>query len=405
MNSKRIPQKEISPSDVSELLSLKDTDVNAKLLKNYFACFYGDKEARFQPNDYFMLERGKFYNSERIKTTVGRYLYNMFALPVPYLKKYGYMNDPLTVDRIEQLEKVLGDMILEDELTTKEYAQYMDRSEWISMNCVYYIAPSINNAIVLPKKDILKKRDELFDQYKDDIKKGDLNVANKIEKELMDVAKKDLATDDDPSYDNYKSGNFKFAKSYKKSAIMIGAVKDVNTSQLQILKSNYADGVDKNEYDKTAMLTVIGGYSRGVATEDYGYETKKYNNALQNVVVDFDQLDCGTDKYLNITINPKLKSMFLYRFVIDGSKIVELTEKNIDNYVGKPIKLRSPMFCKGDKLCMHCAGTLFKRIDITDAGLVCSNLTGNLMNLSMKKMHDSSVTIVKLNLDDFITEK
>ena len=96
--------------------------------------------------------------------------------------------------------------------------------------------------------------------------------------------------------------------------------------------------------------------------------------------------------------------MFLYRFVLDGGKLVELTNDNIDKYTGRHIQMRSPMFCKGDILCEHCAGTLFKRIDVKNVGFICFNLTGNLMNLSMKKMHDSSVTVLKANIEDFITE-
>lgn len=403
----RIPTKQLTPEDVKEVLSLKDSDITGTLLKKYFACFYGEKEARFQPNDWFMLPKNTFYNKETIKTTIGRYLYNIFALPEPYLKKYGYLNYPLKASNIGDLETLMGNMILQDEMTTKQYAQYMDRTEWISMNCAFYITPSLDNSVVLPLKDVIKKRDDLFTQYKKEIEKGDINIANKIESELLSDAKSELKKMDDPAFDNYETGDFAFGNAYKKGSIMIGAIKDLKSNDLHILKSNYMDGVDKAEYDQTAQLTVIGGYSRGVATQDYGYESKKYNNSLQNVTVEYSDknLDCGTDKCLEITITPELKSMFLYRFVNDNGKLVELTDENIDKYVGHPIKLRSPMFCKGDTLCQHCAGTLFKRIDISNVGFVCFNLTGNLMNLSMKKMHDSTVTVLTSNIENFITEK
>lgn len=404
--SKRIPNRKLKPEEISEILLVKKEDINAELLKNYFACFYGHDEARFQPNDTFLLPKGKLYNSETIETTVGRYLYNLFALPIPFLKKYGFLNEPLTDSTIGKIEKQMGDMILNDEMTTKEYASYMDDSEWISMNCAFYIVPSLNNANVIPLKKVIKKRDELFEKYQKEVAAGDINAANKIEAELLSLAKDEIKNIDDAGFDNYDCSSFSFNNSYKKGSIMIGAIKELEGDKLHILKSNYVDGCTSSDYSDTAQLTVIGGYSRGVATQDYGYESKKFNSALQNVVVDYtpENLDCGTDKYLTITIDPKLKSMFLYRFVLDGGKLVELTNDNIDKYTGRPIQMRSPMFCKGDILCEHCAGTLFKRIDVKNVGFICFNLTGNLMNLSMKKMHDSSVTVLKANIEDFITE-
>ena len=405
--SKRVPARPLDYKEIEEILKLKRKDITATKLKDLFAIDENQTKAKFQPNDTFVLSANKFYNKTQIVTTVGRYIYNMFCIPESYLKKFGYMNDELVEDKIGDLEKQMGSMILNDEMTTKEYAEFMDNSEWIGMNMCYYISPSLDNAVVLPIPEVIKRKEELFDQYKTEIANGDINAANTIEKELLKMAKDKIEALDDPSYDNYKCGIFKFPVAYKKSSIMVGAISDPKDGHLHILKSDYADGISKDEYDKTAQLTVIGGYSRGVSTQKYGYETKKYNASLQNVSIDIDseQVDCGTKRYLTITIPKDLKNMFLYRFVIDGAKLVELTPSNIDSYVGKEIKLRSPMFCKGDVICEHCAGTLFKRMDLKDCGLIVSNMTGNLLNLSMKKMHDSTVKINKIDIDKYITER
>lgn len=405
--SERIKPRDLTSQEVAEVLSLKRSDINATLLKNYFACFYGEEHSRFQPNDRFVLKKGTLYNSTDITTTIGRYIYNLFALPESYLKENGYLNETLNKDTLESLEAKMGSMILNDTMTTKDYASiYMDHTEWLAMNCAYYITPSLNKKNILPIPKVIDKKNELFDKYKKDLDSGDINTTNKVEAELLSLAKDEVKKIDDAGFDNFDSGAFSFNNSYKKSSIMIGAIKELEGNKLHIIKSDYTDGCTPEDYAKTSLLTVVGGYSRGVATQDYGYESKKFNNALQNVVVEHtpENLDCGTDKYLEVTIDPKLKNMFLYRYIIDNGKIVELTNDNINNYVGKPVKLRSPMCCKGDVLCEHCAGSLFRRIDITNAGLVCFNLTGNLMNLSMKKMHDSTVTMLSPNIEDFITE-
>jgi hypothetical protein len=96
-----------------------------------------------------------------------------------------------------------------------------------------------------------------------------------------------------------------------------------------------------------------------------------------------------------------MKSKFLYRYVIDGNKLVMLDNETIGKYVGKKIKLRSIMYCGCDSgVCMTCAGKLFEKLQIDSIGLTTSTLTGALLNLKMKAMHDSSVKVNEINLDD-----
>lgn len=403
--SVRIKPKEISKSDIEEILQLTRKDITASKLKSYFAIFGFDGEARFQPNDTFVLLPNKFYNKTQIQTTVGRYIFNMFALPIPYLQKHGYFNKVLSEDNMKGLEKQFADMLLNDELDGKEYATFMDNAEWLGMGMCYYISPSMTKNIMVPMPEVEKRKEELFDQYKTELEAGDINVVNKVEKELISLARQKEEEIDDPSYDLFKCGAFNFDANYKKCSIMIGATNDPQTNKVNIIKSNYVDGLSKTDYSKAAALTIIGGTARGVATQKYGYETKKFNSSLQNVELDADTLDCGTTMYLTTTIPPDLKELYLYRFVIDGSEIVELTKDNIDNYVGKEVKLRSPMYCKGDNICVHCAGTLFKRMGLKPMGLLASNMSGRLLNLSMKAMHDSTIKFLKLDIDKYIHER
>jgi len=405
--SVRIKPREINREELAEILALKRSDITATKLKDLFAVRPGQSQARFQPNDQMTLMPNQYYNKVTLHTTVGRYIYNLFCLPIPYLKKFEYCNDEMTEDNIGGLEKRMGLMILEDQLTTKEYAEYMDNSEWIGMSLTYFIVPSLTKGVVIPIPEVMEEKEKLFAQYKKELDAGDLNAVNIVEKKLLSMAEKKCDEMDDPAYDLFKSGVFSFKNNYKKCSIMIGAINDPKDGKLRVLKSDYTDGVDKNEYDATAVLTVIGGTARGVCTQKYGYETKKYNASLQNVSVDItnNELDCGTDRYLTITIPKEVKTMFYYRFILENGKLVELTPDILDNYVGKTVKMRSPMFCKNECICERCAGTLYKRMDLREVGSGISNMTGNLLNLSMKKMHDSTVKIDKINLEKFITEK
>lgn len=257
-----------------------------------------------------------------------------------------------------------------------------------------------------PIASVIKKRDELFDKYSDEIKAGDPHADNIISDELLKDAAADLKKSGNESYDFYESGEFSFDNNYKKSSIMSGAILDPYTNKMHILKSNYVDGVDQKDFPYFANLTILGGYSRGIETQLGGYNTKKINNSMQGIMLGEPGSDCGTTNFINTVIPEKIKNMFLYRYILDNGKLVLITNDNINNYVGKPVKLRSPMTCKADGyICNKCAGELFYKLGVKNAGFLTSALTGSLLNLSLKKFHDATVTYNTIKVEDYIKAK
>ena len=401
--------RELTLDERRELLSLKREDITRELLQDYFACYYGKSAARFETYDTFTLPAGAFYNDKPIETTIGRYLVNMYVLPPQYLKKYGYYNEVITKSSLGKLESVLGDMILNDEISTKEFAAYLNNGEWLSMSTDYFLCPSFDYEINVPIPEVIKLRDDLFEKYKDGVKAGDNNVAAAIESEVLSLAKKKVLESGNDSYDMFASEIGSFENNYKKSSIMAGAIEDPYTKKLSILKSNYVDGIDKKEYPKFGALTLIGGYSRGVESQASGYDTKKINNAFQAVTLDEHGSDCGTKYFATVTIHKGLAGLFRYRYILDPSSpekdesgLVLLTPANISKYIGKTVKMRSPMFCKGEHICNKCAGELFYKIGMTNAGLVTATLGGVLLNLGMKKFHDATIRFFKIDISNYI---
>jgi hypothetical protein len=398
-------RRHLTDSETQEVLALTRKDINMTLLKRYFAAINDAPAPRFHTNDIMTLPAGKLYNKTAVETTIGRYIFEMFVLPTKYLMKYGYINTPFTGDVLEGTENKLANMLLNDEITVQDYASYLDNGEWISMGQAYYITPSLSFDFMQPLPDVIAKKNELFKQYDKELSSGDTNVASKVENELLDMAKKELKAKGDPSMDFYnQGGEFKFPVAYKKTSIMGGIVDDINKGGVDVLKSNYIDGITKEDFAKFANLTVDGGYARGVKTQEDGYMTKKYNNAMQTVVLDEKGSDCHTHQTLQVTIYPELKTMFLYRYIVEGGKYKLLDDSNIDQYVGKVVSLRSPMLCTGDKICNICAGELYYKMGIENIGLLSNTASGNLMNLSMKKVHDSTVKFIKIDASKYITQ-
>lgn len=395
-------KRALNDSETKEILSLTESDITLDLLRGYFAVIKGKNNPRFNTFDTFVLPKGKLFNKETIVTTIGRYLFNFFVIPEAYLRKFGYQNIVFDGANIKDLEAKMATLLLEDDITTKEYAQYLDRGEWITLGTVYFLAPAINLDMNTPIPEVIKRRNELFIQYEKEIKEGNSNVVANIESELIELSKKLIKEKGNEGYDFYESKEFSFENNYKKTAIMGGVMESPYTKKLNILKSNYGEGISREEFPLFANSTIVGGYARGIETQKSGYETKKINNATQTIVLDEAGSDCGTTQFLSIKIPADMKAMFYYRYILSDGKLLMLTEENISRYIEKEVMLRSPMYCKTEKICSKCAGELYYKMGIKNAGLLSSTMSGSLMNLSLKKTHDQTVKFKKINIEDFI---
>jgi len=120
--------KILSEKERYEILSLKPDDITQKKLVELFAAT-NKGEAKYSTNDVFRLEANTLYNKSAIDTTVGRYIFNMFALPVSYLKKFGYNNLPMNSKNLGQQETDMLDMMLLGELRPEDYLVYMRKGE------------------------------------------------------------------------------------------------------------------------------------------------------------------------------------------------------------------------------------------------------------------------------------
>ena len=87
------------------------------------------------------------------------------------------------------------------------------------------------------------------------------------------------------------------------------------------------------------------------------------------------------------------------RYFLDGNKLTKITSEIKSKVIGKTIKLRSPLYCCGDKLCNMCAGDAPYIMNIENIGLVTSNIGGALLNFGMKGFHDSTIKTYDVDID------
>jgi hypothetical protein len=175
------------------------------------------------------------------------------------------------------------------------------------------------------------------------------------------------------------------------------------TGQWDIVKSSFIEGVSKEDLYIYGNIAVNGQYPKSCATADSGYITKQFYSGYQNASVAEDGTDCHTKSYIRVKITEDNFEDFEFQNIMIGEdKYEPLTIDNKSKYVGKNVKMRSPMACIY-KVCSVCAGRNPYIHGQTNIGIHFSAMPNDLLNKSMKKFHDSSVKLDHVDPDKLIT--
>jgi len=391
----------LSKDEVIELLSIKQDDITMSLLHDLFA-YRKNTNPRFAPNDFFYLEKGVLGNSERIKTTTGKYIFNLLVLYPNIIKHTGYFNRALDKGGIGKIQSDLGSLVLQSVLPTEEQAIFIDKMQWLAFGIAKFINASLTHEMLIAPEEVTKRKEELVEKHKEALEKGDLNTVNKIEKELIGLAKGIMQ--DVPDYQIYASGaRGSFGNNYKNTSIMRGAIKNLaDPSKVKVSTTSLDEGIPPEELPYYADLLTQASYQRAVGTQDGGYEGKKLGAAFQTIVLDDKGTNCGTKKFLKIILDGRYAKLFLYRYIKVGSQLVLLTPDNIDSYTNKVVELRSAIYCTGDQICNKCAGDLYYMMGIRNVGLLANRVGTSILNASLKAFHDMSLKMVDLDIDKYL---
>lgn len=400
---KNLPRA-LSEEEINSLYVLEPNDVTKKLLIKYFAKTLKD-QPRYKVNDFFTLPKGKLGNDKDEMTTIGRYIFNLFVLKPTLLKYTGYINKPLTDSVIDkEIDKKVSDKLLRGDIKPEVFIDYLNRIQWLAFTPTDFIIPGMAFEFVAPNKKIMKERDRLIAENREEFEGGNEMVGAKIEKQLDKFAKETL--DSHPSMNLFKSGSKpSFGNNYKSNNIMKGPVVDNSTGKFHNISSCYGEGIKIKDFANMADTIVYAAHSRAIGTQDGGYETKKMFSAFQNVVLDKEGTDCGTTKYVKVHLTEEnYDKLFKFKFVLDGGKLVELNEDTYKKYIGTTVKMRSIIYCQTEKLCNKCAGNMYYYLDLENIGLSSTRISTSLLNLSLKNFHDTTMHVTETNYLDYITE-
>ena len=395
------------PEEVNYLLNISDDILNrtSTTIMELFGEFNG--KSKFNPYDIIEIPSNSYgpegkKNKKPFKTTVGIWVFNKYFIEKDLFHIFKYINKTVDDGLFGEINTTLSYALAEDKIDTKILADYSMKCQ-LFMSYVSILSPNFTEKMLTCSKVINKKKKELLDKYGEELKAGNEVVATKMEKELLEFAQEYMKGD--PSMDMFLSGaRGSVGNNFKNMFVMKGVIKDPDPNAKQPYKvatSNYIDGISPEEYALFANALAAGPYSRAAKTANGGYLEKLFLGALQHIVVGPEGSDCKTKNTITVTLDKKNIKSYMYSYIQEGDKLIELTSENVDKYMGKKVKLRFASLCefKDGVKCHKCMGNAWYRLGKENAGTATPKIPSTLKNISMKAFHDSVQKLTAIDID------
>lgn len=402
--SSRKSKKITSSKDIEYLVNIKEKDITTSFIMDTFGEF--ETGQRFRPYDIIEIPANSYgpegkKNKKPFVTTVGIWIFNKYFIEEDLFDMFKYVNKTIDKKMYGKLNNEISVAVLEDRLPLET----MKRFNMKTQKCMPYIsilAPNYTDKMLTCTEVINKKKKELYKKYEEQIKKGDEIAASRMEKELLDFAIEYMG--DDPSMDMFISGaRGSIGNNFKNMFVMKGVIKDPDPNAKQkynVAMSNYIDGISPDEYALFANSLAAGPYARAKKTENGGYREKLFLRAFQHLTLDPPGSDCGTKRYIEVILTESNINEWMYSYIIEGSKLVELTSQNKSKYIGKKVKVRFSALCESKTgICNKCMGNLYYRLDKTNVGTSLTQIPSVQKNIAMKSFHDSTQSLYDMDLE------
>ncbi len=366
---------------------------------------------KFRASDKINLKKGDIKNLKNdIETTIGSLFFNYYVLVGAFGDFFEYNNNVLKTNDIRKISKDIVSNMLENKLNTDQYFIYTNRLLFIGYFSELFV-PGITSELLYAPKELRDLKAKLIHDNQDVIDNNDVIGYNKkIEEPLMKKAE-ELVSDLD-AYRLFSLGaKPQWGNNYKNNVVGVGVINDLLTGEKRVVPNSYMEGNKVEDRALHANVSVFASYSRGVSTQDGGAMTKYIYSAMQTVVLDMNERsDCGTTHYYNnLIIKNNQKELYLYRYIYDeNDKIILLSPDVIEKYLDKPLRMRTPLYCFGvgneRKICNICFGDSYRRIGIDKAGFTTTQISGTILNLSMKKMHSMNTKTYSLDVKKYFNK-
>lgn len=396
-------------SDITEdTPHIYERDISSTLFYNLFGDFGSGDGPLCNPYDTIIIPPGVYgpknkKNKNSFTTTVGLWIYNRWYIERDLFDIFGYINETINKKMFNKINERLSFALLEDKITVEQLKAYLEKTQKI-MPFEAILSPNMDEELLTITKKLNVVSKKLFKENQAALDAGDPATAERVLNEILDYAKEILK--DDPAMDNYIAGPGASMENFKSFFIAKGLSYNNATGEFQMIRSNFMDGISAEDYIDAASSLSTGPYYRSKRTADGGYYSKLILSAYQHLKVGPKGSDCGTDRTVNVTLTKDNAKSWIYSFVKEGNRLVELTSDNLDKYIGKTVKMRYSSMCESKNyICEHCAGTLFNRLGITNIGMGCNQVGERLKAAMLKQMHDASIKTSEIDPMDAFNVK
>lgn len=158
-----------------------------------------------------------------------------------------------------------------------------------------------------------------------------------------------------------------------------------------MIKSSLVSGHSPKEFFESCWGSRKGLLDTATSTGDSGYLTRQLIYSTCTTELDENLDDCGTSDGLEIKVTREMISSIIGRYYIkDDGTLKLIKSSNCKSLIGKTIRLRSPIYCEGRKICKTCYGNLYRILHSDQIGIIATQTIGERSTqLVLRTFHTS----------------
>ena len=344
---------------------------------------------------------------QKIKTTLGRYIFNKVVFHSLWENKYYHFNNIIMRQNDFQDEmKYLKQLAFEGKCENRDIFEVSDMSTEFGMRLANVYNAGLTYTMMVPDKKFQDYKNKKINSVKEQvIKNTDLDLLAKAEEDVVNFAKEYYKNDDMVELMESGAGS-KWDNDYKTMNINVGAVPTIEGKPV-IMFNSLSDGVDPKYQAAWTNTGMTGATNRALQTAKAGAQYNDISNAMQNIMGI--RGDCGSKR--GTKVNTSDPNKLLNRYLIINGKPVKVTLDNVNKFLNKDVVMRDLIYCKekNGHYCSTCVGDGpfdLKHMDKVPLGMMTSDVASNILNLFMKSTHDLRAGMYRIkDLNDFIYPK
>lgn len=395
-----------------------------RLIREPFGIFYLDDELKKQPlevklqpsqplfriNDRVIITKdwAVSLKEPQLETSIGTLLINHVCLIEAFGSRFPYAAGRLSPKKLEeQIAPKLKSTPLPGAPRDSD-SYYVDELLIFSQGVTFLeqftklFSHSITKIGLMPAPGRREFKQELLKKYPLETLRDPVQMA-KYEAELEAFDKEYLKQD--PAYGKFMAG--KVSKARMKSYMTYGGEEDSFSGRTGVTPIIPAleDGIPMDPEGFTAISNTVryGSFSRGAETVNGGVTAKLVQRAGDTWRIT--DGDCGATEGIARSYSEESIWKLEGRYIILQNKPVLLSNKaETHPYINRSVFVRSPQYCRrpGTQTCQVCAGVALSKYP-TGLTIPLTEISGGVLNDSLKKMHNSALVTAEMNLDEVIT--